>query len=141
MPRFDSWCAACAFDEPIIVAGGVHPPCSRCGGATEYIWHSNPASIQTDEAFIGGQVIENLGHDPITVYSRTELKAAMARAGAEQRIKWAGPGDKYLTNWAAGIDQYTLDAATALVSRVGKGSTPDRTKLETFQPVRAEERT
>jgi len=123
------------------VAGGVHPPCAKCAGPTEYIWHSNPASIQTDEAFIGGQVIDNLGDTPVTVYSRTELKAAMARAGVEQRIKWAGPHDRYLTNWAAGIDQYTLDAATALVSRVSKGGkSPDPAALETFQPRRAEER-
>jgi hypothetical protein len=134
MPRFDSLCTACGFEEPIIVAGGTHPPCSQCGGHTEYIWRSNPASIQTDEAFIGGQTIENLGHEPVTVYSRTELKEAMAKAGVEQKIKYV-PGDKYLTNWAMGIDAQTLANAAVLVTRQGSGyKESDPAALRSFRP-------
>ncbi len=134
MPRFDSRCTVCSYEEAIVVAGGTHPPCAKCGGATEYIWRSNPASIQTDESFIGGQVIHNLGDQPITVYSRTELKHAMAKANATQKIKWV-PGDQHLTNWGLGIDQYTLDAAKALVSRPGalKGPEDDPAALQTLQ--------
>jgi hypothetical protein len=118
-----------------VVPGGTHPPCAQCNGATEYIWRSNPASIQTDESFIGGKVIENLSHTPITVYSRTELKQAMEKHNAQQKIKWV-PGDKHLINWAMGIDQYTLDAARVLVSRPGAlkdTSKHDPAALESYQ--------
>jgi hypothetical protein len=97
-------------------------------------------AIQTNEAFIGGVTIDNLGAEPVTVYSREEFKQAMARANVEQKIKYV-PGDKYLTNWAAGIDAQTLDNARVLMSRgVRVGETPDPAALQTFQPVRAEER-
>lgn len=78
------------------------------------------SAIQTNEAFIGGLTIENLGHDPVTVYSRDEFKAAMAAAHVEQRIHHV-PGDKYLTDWSAGIDAQTLENARILVSR-GRGA-------------------
>ncbi len=118
MPRFDSRCTVCEFEEPIVVAGGTHPPCAQCGGATEYIWRSNPASIQTNESYIGGVTIENLGDTPVTVYSREEFKHAVEKAGAVHAPKWV-PGDKYLTNWGAGIDAQTLENARVLVSRQG----------------------
>lgn len=98
--------------------------CDRCGvvlriGEWPFCPHGTPGgnAIETDESFIGGQVIENLGPEPVTVYSRLELKQEMAKRGLEQRIKWAGPSDKYLTNWAAGIDAQTLENARCLVTR------------------------
>ena len=75
--------------------------------------------IQTDESWIGGKWIENLDHEPVFVESRLQLKQEMAKRGLEQRIKWAGPTDKYLTNWAAGMDAVTLENARVLVSRPG----------------------
>lgn len=73
-------------------------------------------AIETNEAFIGGLTLENLGPEPVTVYSREEYKLAMARAGVEQHIKWV-PGDRHLQNWGAYIDPYTMAAAKALVER------------------------
>ena len=117
MPRFDSKCLVCGeITENMVCAGGAHPPCPSCKGETVYFWTQHPVSIQTNEAFIGGQVIENLGHDPVTVYSRDELKVRMAEAGVEQRIKYV-PGDHYLTDWSMGIDAQRLADVTALLSR------------------------
>lgn len=117
MPKYDLECVQCGQRQlNVYLASGQRPPCP-CGGATQTVWTGMSHGIETDESFIGGQVIENLAHEPITVYSRTELKEQMLKHGAEQRIKWAGPGDKYLINWAAGIDPVTLENARILVSR------------------------
>ncbi len=100
--------------------------CASCGreltiGQWPFCPHGIPAgnAIQTDEAFIGGQTIENMGHTPVTVYSRQEFQEQMARHGVEQRIKWV-PGDKHLQNFGAYIDKQTLENARILVSR-GRG--------------------
>ena len=70
----------------------------------------------TNEQFIGGVTLENLGHDPVTVYSREEYKQAMLKANVEQHIKWV-PGDHYLQNWGAFIDPKTMANAKALLER------------------------
>jgi len=120
--------------------------CDRCGAdyaIGDYPFcKGNPAdhgpmrqAIETNEAFIGGMTIENLGDKPVTVYSREEFKQAMAHANVEQKIKWAGPHDKYLINWAAGIDAQTLENAKALVARQGRGyKSSDPAALQTFRP-------
>lgn len=78
--------------------------CDMCGERLEVgTWPWCPhgraqSSIQTDEAFIGGMTLEHMGHEPVTVYSRAELKREMEKRGLEQRIKWT-PGDKHLRPW------------------------------------------
>lgn len=97
--------------------------CKHCGaelivGEWPFCPHGIPGgnAIQTDEAFIGGRVIENLGHEPVTVYSRQEFNEQMARHGVEQRIKYV-PGDHYLQNCGNYIDAKTLDNVRVLLSR------------------------
>ena len=97
--------------------------CTKCGrqlaiGEWPFCPHGTPMgnAIESNERFIGGVTIENMGDEPVTVYSREEFKQEMARHNVEQRIKWV-PGDKYLTNWGASIDPYTLESARILVSR------------------------
>jgi len=61
------------------------------------------AAIHGDDKFIGGMVIENLGHDPVTVYSRSELKREMDARGLEPMVRHVGePGSdrsKHTTRW------------------------------------------
>lgn len=125
MPRYDHRCTSCGANWEERVPSATHPTCLLCGGNTEYLWRSRGEShgIQTDESFIGGKVIENLGDQPVTVYSRQELAQAMHKAGVTQKVKWV-PGDKYLTNWAMSIDPYTLASAKALVERCGSVASP-----------------
>lgn len=116
MPLYDVRCLACgAIRDNLRLRSGEHPLCLVCASPMEYLWRQS-AAIETNERFIGGVTIENMGHEPVTVYSREEFDRAMRAHHVEQRIKWV-PGDRHLTNWAAGIDAYTLEAATALVSR------------------------
>jgi hypothetical protein len=126
MPRFTVRCTACGLEEDQFLKGGDHPPCRGCNAVTDYVWRATGAShgIVTDEAFIGGLVIENLGDQPVTVYSRADLARRMQEARVEQRIKYV-PGDKHLTDWSKAIDPYTLEAARALVSRPGALDRPD----------------
>lgn len=128
MPRFTVRCLKCGNEAERFLKGGDHPPCQDCLGQTDYVWRATGAShgIVTDEAFIGGLVVENLGHEPVTVYSRQELAQRMHQARVEQRIKYV-PGDKYLSNWALAIDPQTLANAKALVERNGlaQGSAPE----------------
>lgn len=131
MPRYTVRCLSetCRHEVDQMLVGGTHPPCEGCGGPTDYVWRATGAShgIVTDEAFIGGLVVENLGHDPVTVYSRQDLARRMQEANVEQRIKYV-PGDKHLTDWSKGIDPYTLAAAKALVERPGALARPIDTK-------------
>ena len=78
-------------------------------------------AIETNESFIGGMTLENLGHDPVTVYSREEYKQAMIKANVEQHIKYV-EGDHYLKDWSKSIDPKTLENARILVARCGRRS-------------------
>ena len=102
--------------------------CETCGRTLEvgsWPWCPHDPTgghaIQTNESFIGGLTIENLGHEPVTVYSREEFKEQMVAHGCEQRIKHV-PGDKYLTNWDV-PSAYTLECARILLTRGHESST------------------
>lgn len=117
MPRYESRCVDCGQSRLHVDASGYHPTCFACGGDTEYLWRGTVThGIATNEAFIGGMTLENLGHDPVTVYSREEYTLAMREANVEQRIKYV-PGDKHLIDWSLGMDAQTLANAKALVER------------------------
>ena len=78
----------------------------------------------------GGQVIENLGHEPLTFYSRKAIREEADRRGLRLREQWAGPGDRYLSNWAA-VSPKTLEDAKALLERVGQTSGTKKAICET----------
>jgi hypothetical protein len=55
------------------------------------VW-SAPA-VHGDDKFIGGKTFENLGHEPVTVYSRSELKREMDKRGLQPFVRHVGkPG-------------------------------------------------
>lgn len=71
--------------------------CPKCGADVqvgEWPWcpHGRPRNfdIQTDEQWIGGKTFENLGHEPVTVYSRSELKREMQARGLEHAVRHVG---------------------------------------------------
>jgi hypothetical protein len=103
--------------------------CDDCGseltvGSWPYCPHGRGLAHVISDDVPGGFVVENGFETPQRFYSKSEHRRALAQNGYEIRAKWAGPLDKHLTNWAS-MDQYTLDAAKALVLRGSRPSTKD----------------
>ena len=100
-----------------------------CGNGHDH--QQTRQAIVTDD-IPGGQVIENLGDQPMTFYSKRAILAEADRRGLRLRDQWAGPSDTQLTNWGAGIDAQTMDNARALLTRGShrRDETPGR--LETL---------
>jgi hypothetical protein len=85
MPRYDQICKSCKAWREILAAPGEHPPCPECGGETER-FYIRGYDFQGDE-FVGGLTVENLGHEPVKVYSKSELKAECEKRGVEQMVR------------------------------------------------------
>lgn len=124
-------CERCGQNVMRIVLHGSALWCQPCHDGDRTI--TNAHGIVTDD-IPGGQTVENLGHEPVTFYSKKAILVEADRRGLRLTDKWAGPGDKYLSNWGAAIDPYTLEAAKALVSRQGAIASPEQeVTCETFQ--------
>lgn len=97
--------------------------CETCGkplsvGDWPYCPHGQKgAYANIPDDIPGGQVFENGFDTPQVFYSHSEHRRALKERGLQIAAKWAGPLDKHLINWAAGIDPQTLENARVLVSR------------------------
>lgn len=95
--------------------------CSRCGhrfvsGDYPFCPHGQSFAAIVKDEIPGGVWVENLGKQPVKVYSQSERRALAAAAGLEECVKWSGPGDQHVSRWA-GIDPQTMENARVLVSR------------------------
>ena len=92
MPIFDRKCRECAWkrDDNYEPSNFQAPLCPECGAPTERVWTSHAASIHGDDKFIGGLTLENLSHEPVTVYSRSELKREMDKRGLQPMVRHVG---------------------------------------------------
>lgn len=102
--------------------------CSACGhvfavGDFPFCPHQRGSqAVIGDDRFIGGMTLENLDHDPVTVYSRSELKREMDARGLQSFVRHmplkGTDKSPHTTDWSKGsIDPQTLANAKALVSR------------------------
>lgn len=108
--------------------------CPECGvpltiGDFPFCPHGTARLGAIGDDIPGGQVIETLGHEPITFYSKQAILAEADKRGLRLRDQWAGPGDQYLSNWA-GVTSKTLDDARVLLSR-GANRTEEEVRCET----------
>ena len=131
MPRYDVACPNGHEAERWATVDDRAIACAVCGAPTSRVWRARPSSITRDE-IPGGQVIETLQHDPITVYSQSELRKEADKRGLRLRDCWAGEQDKHLTNWAAGASARQLENARILVERASQPQRAPAT-VETFQ--------
>lgn len=95
--------------------------CDRCGatyGIGDWPWcpHGRPAGTVVSDSIPGGQLIENLGPDPVRVYSETERRRIMKERGLVDYVRHR-PGSSLTSNWDT-VTQKTLDDATELLSPV-----------------------
>ena len=88
MPRFDQRCLTCGWTGEVVTRPFEHPPCPECHGETEryYPIGATTNGVIPDE-FIGGLTLENLGHLPVTVYSRSELKRELDARGLQPMVR------------------------------------------------------
>jgi hypothetical protein len=96
--------------------------CDRCGvtyGVGASPWckdeHRGGASGIEDATWPGGITFENLGHEPVTLYSPAELKRELKARNLEPMIRCA-PGDLHTKSWATS-DPYTLENGRILAER------------------------
>ena len=119
-----SQCEVCGYELHI----GDWPFCGRGRD------HAPSHLVTIGDDIPGGQWIENLDHQPMLFYSKKAIRDEADRRGLRLRDQWAGPHDKYLSNWGAAIDANTLENARILLSRSSAGSQkPPATKLETYK--------
>jgi len=103
---------------------------THCGTRAVKIWKSSTPVHQ--DSIEGGQWIENLGPEPVKVYSKTELQREMKARGLEQFVRHTPvPGtDKapHTSNWAS-VSKETLEGAKGLLERhAGRNSNDDSVK-------------
>ena len=94
--------------------------CDRCGTAlTVGDWpfcpHGTYRGTVISDSIPGGQLIENLGPEPVRVYSETERRKLMKERGLRDFVRHR-PGSRVTSQWDAPCAT-TLANATALVSR------------------------
>jgi hypothetical protein len=79
----------------------------------------------SDITWPGGRTFENLGDTPVTFYSPAEKYQFMKQRGIQEFVRHTtAPGtdkSEHTTSWAA-IGPGTLEAAKAMLERVGKSS-------------------
>jgi hypothetical protein len=96
--------------------------CEHCGHELEvgdfpFCPHGRGAFTNIPDDVPGGFVVENGFDQPTRFYSHSEHEKALAARGLQIAAKHAGPHDKILSNWAAGIDAVTLANAAELLTR------------------------
>ena len=108
MPMFDRRCdnEACGhtrldcFEHATCEA----PACPQCGSPMSRVWLMGVRTVNViGDEIPGGMTLENMGHEPVTVYSKTELKREMAARGLVPFVRHQGaPGSdksKHTVKW------------------------------------------
>jgi hypothetical protein len=117
---YNQRCTSCDWQDEIHVEPFANPPCPSCGGATERLWSAprGGGHFVIGDEFVGGRVYNNLGHEPVTIQSRSELKAVLRARGLQEYVTHEGGtegGDRspHTTRWAS-VD---LEAGRILAER------------------------
>lgn len=117
--------------------------CDRCYQALDSGEHGQglcPLERRTSNAvesvtWPGGKTFENLANEPQTFYSRSEYRRYLQTHGIEEFVRHVPvPGSDtspHTTSWAA-VSQHQLDAAKAMLERVGKATEAPATLIESL---------
>jgi hypothetical protein len=96
--------------------------CEQCGrelqiGCFPFCPHEHASLSAVGDDIPGGFVQEHFGNQPETFYSKKAMLQRADELNLRPRDQWAGPGDRYLSNWSA-VSPKTLADAKALLERV-----------------------
>jgi len=78
--------------------------CPNCGQPTVRKWTTRVA-VHGDDPYIGGKTFENMGHEPVTVYSRDEYKRALIANNVREYVRHSptaesgGDKSKHTSRW------------------------------------------
>jgi hypothetical protein len=89
--------------------------CDRCQALLEvgdwpFCPHGRGAAVVVADAIPGGLVIENLGPEPVKVYSETERRKIMKERGLVDAVRHR-PGSPLTSNWNTPSAQMLKDGA------------------------------
>ena len=92
--------------------------CDRCGtplavGDWPFCPHGKYSGTVIGDDIPGGVVLENLGPEPVRVYSETQRRKIMKERGLREFVRHED-GSPHTSNWSA-VTQTSLDNARSLV--------------------------
>jgi hypothetical protein len=88
MPIFDVRCVTCGWSAEDRYETSERKTLCPEGHATVHVWQTNRSAVVIgDDPFIGGVTFHNLDHNPVTVYSRAQLKREMDARGLEPMVR------------------------------------------------------
>lgn len=102
MPIFDVRCLKGHDAEFIGTSAQIGTHRCDCGEPVERLFTISRVQVR-DDSIPGGMTIENMGPTPLTFYSHTDHRRAMAKRGLEPRVRHIGtPGSdrsRETTRW------------------------------------------
>ena len=120
MPVYDRLCPTCGWAKSDNYETRTQAVTCPDGHDTDRVWIGRPVTLIGDE-IPGGQVIENAGHHPVTVYSRSERKRLLEARGLREFVRHVPVkgSDKspHTTSWSS-MSAFSLDEARKLLERV-----------------------
>lgn len=63
------------------------------GHVSEIVYVGASFAVHGDDQFIGGRVYENLGHEPVVIHSRSQLKRELDARGLREFVRHVGTQD------------------------------------------------
>lgn len=101
MPMFDFRCEHCDYEWEGFVHREHHMLCPKCARFADKIFRASANIIPDD--IPGGLVVENLSAAPITVYSKSELRAQARARGlvpyVQHRPEQGSDKSKHTSRW------------------------------------------
>ena len=109
--------------------------CLDCGRMIVNEWPFCPHGTLGKHGVIGddipgGQLIENLDHEPMWFYSKKAIREAADARGLRMMDEWAGPHDKVLSQ-SNGVTEKRLRDVAELLSRGATTQKTDEVRCET----------
>ncbi len=81
MPRHDHECRGCRKVFEQVVRWDERTVACACGQPADRVYRANSASVQDDTLTGGARWMHNLGHEPVWVETKTQLRQEMAARG------------------------------------------------------------